>query len=136
MRFQMKLAVLVATIAGVLYLGSADAKDEEKIKDVKGCMAFQNKVRGDMGKQVKGKDVDWEVIQKQTKEWVGVAETLGKQTPPKGSKESWKTQTEKYMTNVKAVDAAAEKKDPAGVSKALGTIGASCGGCHGQHKPK
>jgi cytochrome c556 len=135
MRFQVKLLVLAALVAGVAYLGTATAQ-EEKIKDVKGCMAFQNKVRGDLGKQVKSKSPDWEAIQKETKEWVGVAETLGKQSPPKGTAESWKKQTETYMKNVKAVDEAAEKKDSAAATKALATVGASCGGCHAQHKPK
>ena len=134
MRFQFKLAVLAAVAVGVAYLGSAAARDD--IKDVKGCMAFQNKVRGPLGKQVKKDPVPWDEIQKETKEWVGVAETLGKQTPPKGTAESWKKQTDLYLANVKAVDAAAEKKDAAGVTKGLATIQASCGGCHGQHKPK
>lgn len=135
MRLQLKLAVVAALVGGVVYLGTAQAQ-EEKIKDVKGCMAFQNKVRGDLGKQVKSKTPDWEAIQTQTKEWVGVAETLGKQTPPKGTAESWKKQTETYLKNVKAVDEAAEKKDSDAATKSLATVGASCGGCHSQHKPK
>ena len=135
MRFQLKLAVIAALMGGVAYLGTATAQ-EEKIKDVKGCMAFQNAVRKDLGKQLKAKDVKWDVIQKETEEWVGVAESLGKQTPPKGSPESWKKQTAKYLQNVKAVDEAADKKDAAAATKAMATIGASCGGCHGQHKPK
>jgi len=135
MRFQLKLVVLAALVAGVAYLGTAAAQ-EEKIKDVKGCMAFQNKVRGDLGKQVKSKSPDWEAIQKQTKEWVGVAETLGKHSPPKGSAESWKKQTETYMKNVKAVDDAAGTKDSAAATKALATVGGWCGGWYAQRRPK
>jgi cytochrome c556 len=135
MRYQWKLAVLATVALGVAYFGTATAKDDE-IKDAKGCMAFQNKVRGDLPKQLKSKSPDWEEIQKETKEWVSVAETLGKQTPPKGSAESWKKQTELYTTNVKAVDTAAQKKDAEAATKSLATIGNSCGGCHSQHKPK
>ena len=134
MRYQLKLAVLAATIVGVAYLGTAVAKED--IKDTKGCMAFQNKLRGDLPKQLKAKEPAWDDIQKETKEWLSVAETLGKQTPPKGTAESWKKQTELYMTNVKAVDDAAQKKDAEAATKALATIGSSCGGCHGPHKPK
>ena len=132
MRFRLKLAVLAVVAAGLVYLGAASAADE--IKDVKGCMAFQNKVRGDIGKQAKaGK---WEEVQKQTDEWVKVAEKIGDLKPPKGDEKSWKAQTEKYLTNVKAVDAAADKKDADGVAKGLATIQASCNGCHSQHRPK
>lgn len=135
MRFRLKVAVLAALAVGIAYLGSAQAA-EDKLKDVKGCMAFQNKVRTDIGKQAKGKDVKWEDIQTQTAEWVKVAEDLGKNKPPKGDEKSWKEQTDKYLATVKAIHEAAEKKDSAGINKGLGTIGASCGGCHGKHKPK
>lgn len=136
MRFQWKLAMLVALVAGGMYVGSAMAKDDEKIKDIKGCMAFQKKVREDLPTLIKAKDPNWDEIQKETKEWVGVAEILTKQTPPKGTAESWKRQTEKYLENVKAADAAAQKKDAAAATKALATIGVSCMGCHSQHRPK
>jgi cytochrome c556 len=136
MRFSLKMGLLAVLAAGVAYLGSATAADEPKTKNVKGCMVFQNKVRGDLGKQVKAKDPKWEDIQKQTKDWVQVAEELSKFKPPKGDDASWKEQTEKYQTNVKAVDAAAEKKDPAGVTKGLATIQSSCGACHTKHRAK
>jgi cytochrome c556 len=134
MRFQLKLAVLAAMVLGVAYLGTAAAKDDE-IKDVKGCMAFQGKVRKDVPELLKAKDPNWEEVQKQTKDWVAMAETLGKQKPPKGSDESWKKQTDKYLGLVKDVDAAAHKKDLDGMKKGLGTVGMACGGCHSQHKP-
>jgi cytochrome c556 len=135
MRFQLKLALLVALVAGAAYLGTATAKEDE-IKDVKGCMAFQGKVRKDVPELLKAKDPNWEDVQKQTKDWVAMAETLGKQKPPRGTDASWKTQTTKYLGLVKDVDAAAQKKDADGMKKGLATIGNSCGGCHGQHKPK
>lgn len=135
MRFQLKLAVLAAVAIGIAYLSTAAAKDEEKIKDVKGCMAFQNKLRRDLPELLKSKDPQWEDIRKETKEWVTVAESLGKQTPPKGTAESWKTQSTKYLENVKAVDAAAEKKDVAAAKQAMATVENSCRGCHGPHRP-
>jgi cytochrome c556 len=136
MRFQLKLAVLAAVVVGVAYLGTAAAKDDD-IKDIKGCMAFtKTKVaRDDLPARLKAASPEWDDIQKETKQWVGVAETLGKQTPPRGSGESWKKQTDKYLENVKAVDAAAQKKDAAAATKAVARIGSSCGSCHSQHKP-
>jgi cytochrome c556 len=134
MRFQLKLAVLAAVVLGAAYLGTAAAKDDD-IKDIKGCMAFQGKVRKDVPDLLKAKDPNWEEVQKQTKDWVAMAETLGKQKPPRGSDESWKKQSEKYLTTVKDVDSAAQKKDLDGMKKGLGMVGGSCMGCHSQHRP-
>jgi cytochrome c556 len=134
MRFSVKMAVAAVLVGAVAYFGSASAADD--VKDVKGCMAFQNKVRGDLGKMVKSKDPKWDEVQKSTKDWVKVAESIGSFKPPKGTDDSWKEQTGKYLTNVKNVDAAAEKKDADGVSKGLATIMGSCAGCHSQHRPK
>jgi cytochrome c556 len=132
MRFRVKMVVTALLATAVAYLGSASAADDE-IKDVKGCMVFQNKIRGDI--KTLAKEGKWDEAQKETKSWVKVAESIGTFKPPKGTDESWKTQTTKYLANVKAVDSAAEKKDADGVSKALATIQNSCGACHGQHKP-
>lgn len=136
MRFSLKMALLVAVAAGLCYLGNATAADDVDPKDVKGCMAFQNKVRTNLGKQAKAKDPNWADIQKQTEDWVKVAAVLEKQSPPKGDAKSWKEQTDKYVLNVKAVDTAANKKDVEGLTKGLATVQGSCMGCHSKHKGK
>jgi cytochrome c556 len=133
MRFQSKLAVFAALAVGVAYLSTAAA---DEIKDIKGCMAFQGKVRKDVPDLLKAKDPNWDEVQKKTKDWVSMAETLGKQKPPKGSDESWKKQTDKYLGLVKDVDGAAEKKDLDGMKKGLGAVQNSCMGCHSQHRGK
>jgi cytochrome c556 len=132
MRFNLKLAMVAAAALGLAYFGAEAA---EEIKDIKGCMAFQGKVREDMPELLKAKNPDWPEVKKQTKDWVAMADTLGKQKPPRGSDESWKTQTTKYLGLVKDVDAAAEKKDLDGMKKGLGIINNSCRGCHTQHRP-
>jgi cytochrome c556 len=136
MRFSLKLALLAALAGGLAYLGSPAAAQEEKVKpeNIKGCMAFQNKVRKDIGAQAK--KGNWESIQKQTEEWMSVAKTLGSQKPPKGDERSWKELTDKYAATVKSIDDAADKKDAAAVTKGLAAIGAMCQGCHGKHRPK
>jgi cytochrome c556 len=136
MRFQLKLAVFAAAALGVVYLGSAAADDE--IKDIKGCMAFtKTKVARDhLPAELKSASPDWDQIQRDTKQWVAVAETLGKQSPPRGTAQSWKRQTDKYLEHVKDINVAAQKKDAAAATKAVATLGMSCGGCHSQHKPK
>jgi cytochrome c556 len=137
MRFSLKLTMLAIAALGVALLGTAQAMDDD-IKDIKGCMAFtKTKVaKDDLPAQLKAASPDWAAIQKDTKQWVGVAEVLGKQTPPRGSAESWKKQTEKYLENVKAVDDAAQKKDAPATTKAIAMIQMSCGSCHSQHRPQ
>jgi cytochrome c556 len=136
MRFGLKLFLLVGLAAGVCYLGSANAQDEKKVKpeNIKGCMAFQNKVRKDLAAQAK--KGNWDSIQMQTEEWKEVAKVLGSQKPPKGDEASWKELTGKYAATVESIDAAADKKDAAGLTKGLAGIGAMCQGCHGKHRPK
>jgi cytochrome c556 len=136
MRFGLKLVLLAGLAAGVGYLGSANAQEDKTVKpeNIKGCMAFQNKVRKDLAAQAK--KGNWESIQKQTEEWLEVAKTLSSQDPPKGDKESWKAMTDKYAATVKSIDEAADKMDAAGLNKGLAQIGAMCQGCHGKHKPK
>lgn len=136
MRSSLKPAVLAATIVGVCYLGAAAAEEEGKLKDIKGCMVFQGKVRKEIPDLLKLKNSDWNDVQKDTKDWVEMAKTLGQQKPPRGSEASWKTQTAKYLATVESIHAAAEKKNAAGVKKGMAAVGMSCSGCHAPHRPK
>ncbi len=133
MNLSRKLSILAALAAVVVYFGGANAADEKTL-DVKACMKCQNMVRG--GLIPKKGEPNWEEASKKSKAWLNAAESIGKNAPPIGEKDSWKEQTGKYLTNVKAVDEAVTKKDAAAVSKSLATFGASCGGCHSKHKPK
>lgn len=133
MRFRVKVFVATLMTAAAVYLGNAVAADKLEISD---CMKCQNKVRGELGKMAKAKDIDWAEASKKSKTWLEAAGDLGKNKPPLGDDKSWKEQTDKYLTNVKAVDDAVGKKDAAAMSKALQTFGTSCGGCHSKHKPK
>lgn len=132
MRFRAKLLALAAVVALAAYLGNAVAAEKEL--EIKDCMKCQNTARKTI--ETAGKAGKWEDAEKPTKAWLEAAEAIGKNKPPKGEEKSWKEQTDKYLTNVKAVDEAVGKKDATALGKALGTFGASCGGCHSKHKPK
>jgi cytochrome c556 len=135
MRFSLKIVLIAALAGGLAYLGSPASADEPvKPENIKGCMAFQNKVRKDIGAQVK--KGNWESVQKQTEDWLSVAKTLSAQKPPKGDEKSWKEITEKYSATVKSIDEAADKKDADGVTKGLATVGTMCQGCHSKHRAK
>jgi cytochrome c556 len=131
MRFRVKAVAIGVAVAMVAYLGNAIAAETLEIKD---CMKCQNKSRKEISDAAKGGK--WDDASTSSKAWLEAAEAMGKNDPPLGDKKSWKDQTDKYLTNVKAVDSAVGKKDPSALTKALGTFGASCGGCHSKHKPK
>jgi len=135
MRFSVKVVAIAALTAVVAWMGGANAEDKKAL-EISACMKCQNSVRGELGKLAKAKEVNWEEASKKSKTWLSAANDLGKNKPPLGDEKSWKEQTEKYVTNVKAVDDAVGKKDAAALTKSLGTFGASCGGCHSKHKPK
>jgi cytochrome c556 len=134
MRFCLMIGMVAVMAAGVSYFGTATAADDD-VKDVKGCMAFQNNALPDLKEMLKKKEPQWDEVQKQTKAWVKVSESIGGFKPPRGDDKSWKEQTAKYVTNVAAVDKAAGKKDTDETKKGMAAVQASCGGCHSKHKP-
>jgi cytochrome c556 len=78
---------------------------------------------------------DWTALQEQTKEFVKLADALGKNEPPKGSADSWKKQTEAYAKIVHSLEAGAKKKSKSECNSAMGKLNQSCAGCHRLHKP-
>jgi cytochrome c556 len=133
MRIRRKVAVAAAVAVALVYFAGANA-DEKAPQEIKVCMKCQNKARNAIG--AAAKKSEWDKASESSKTWLAAAGDMGKNKPPLGDEKSWKEQTEKYLTNVKAVDDAVGKKDADAVGKALGTFGASCGGCHSKHKPK
>jgi cytochrome c556 len=131
MRFSVKVLAVMAVAAAAVCLGDALAAETRAIKD---CMKCQNMSRKDLAAQAK--DGKWDDATKSSKTWLEAAGDLAKNKPPMGDEKSWKEQTDKYVTNVKAVDDAVGKKDSTAVGKALSTFGSSCGACHSKHKPK
>ena len=123
---------MVAVMTGYGVATSADDKtpdiSEIMIKGHKGTDAFLTKLKA----EVKGEK--WEDATTHAKALNVFGEALGKNKPPKGDEKSWKTLTEKYAANTKAVLAGVEKKDAKAATAALNAIGGSCGGCHKAHK--
>lgn len=135
MRFSRKLSVMAALAAVVVYFGGANAADDKPV-NIKGCMKTQNSVSNQLGKMAKAKKPNWEDASKKSKTWLAAAEDMGKNKPPLGGADSWKTQTTLYVTNVKEVDEAVSKKDAAALTKSLAIFKSTCTDCHKVHKPK
>jgi cytochrome c556 len=133
----MFLLTSVLALGVIVSSNVVKAEDDEK-PTIKGIMkathAGDKSLKAKATKAVKAKD--WEAAETAAKEWVKHAEALSKTTPSKGTAASWKKMTASYEKNVKALAAAADKKDTDGAKDALGKLGKSCGSCHGAHKPK
>ncbi|HKA06771.1 MAG TPA: hypothetical protein VKD71_05895 [Gemmataceae bacterium] len=133
MRISRKAAVAIAVTAALVYFAGANA-EEKKPQEIKACMKCQNGARNAIPKLAKSNE--WDSAAEKSKTWLAAANDLGKNKPPLGDEKSWKEQTEKYLSNVKAIDEAVGKKDVDGVTKTVGTFNNSCGACHSKHRPK
>jgi hypothetical protein len=134
------VALFVALLVGLtLALGPSGAR-EDKPPTIKQIMGKAHK--GDdsliekLGKELKDDKPEWEIIQKQSKELLELGTALGKNTPPKGDKESWEKLTKKYVEIATILEGAAEKKELKKAQSAQAGIKTMCAMCHPLHKPK
>jgi cytochrome c556 len=130
--------ILAALIPAIAATAGALAQDKEKprtIKDVMGKLHKGTKAQSAVLKeQLKADPIDWESIQKTTKDFVILGADLEKNDPPKGDKASWKMLAGKYFATAKELDDAATAKDKSKVEAAQKSMGASCKSCHDAHK--
>jgi cytochrome c556 len=87
-----------------------------------------------IGDALKAGTVNWEDVQKKTKEMAALADFLGKNDPPKGSKASWEKLTKTYADDAKALNTAAESKNQAAANAAIKKLSGECMGCHRVHR--
>jgi hypothetical protein len=128
--FLMTALILAAAAAG------GDAAKPPTVKEIMGKLhRGPNCLRANIARDLRADDPDWEEIEKETREFVRLAEDLPKDTPPRGGKESWDTQTKLFVSNARALHAAAEKHDRQAALKAHAKLG-NCKSCHDVHKPK
>jgi hypothetical protein len=140
------MASLARRLAATLLLGGfavvcsagGNAADDK----TPSCEDVMSKVNGKKGLVAKvgtaAKGDKWDDAQKLAKEIKDLGAALGKNDPPRGSKESWAKLTKKYEEQTAAIADAADKKDAAAVTKATDAFTAkeNCAACHGAHKPK
>ena len=132
-----KLAIGMAAVAsGITWLASqAGAQGTTTIKDIMGKLnKGPTSLCPTLGKQLKENAPSWDSIQKEAKEFVGLAEALGKADPPKGEKGSWAALTKEYVANARSLDAAAQKKDGPAAVAAHGKLAGACATCHKAHR--
>ncbi len=132
-------ALSTALGLGVLALAfsTASATDDAP-PSIKKVMQVLNKggnaASGKLKKALSSGSPDWTTIKDSSKQFAELGTTLGKNDPPKGGADSWKSLTESYATDCKALDVAAQKEDLAGTKAAFQKLSTSCMTCHKSHK--
>ena len=127
------LAVGVGLVDGL----AAENKNEPSIKVImKKANNGDKSLLGQVGKELMAGEPNWATIRTNTKELLGLADSLTKSTPTKGSKESWKKLTAEYVANLKALDDGAQKKSKEGADAAHQKLITSCSACHRVHRGK
>jgi hypothetical protein len=132
------VAAGLAVAAGVMVLGASGAR-EEKEPTIKEIMTKAHKggdsLLSTVGKDLKAAEPDWADVQTKSKELVKLGTSLGKNTPPKGEKESWEQLTKAYLDCAKTLEAAADKKDKETAAAAQKKLTTMCMNCHMVHRP-
>jgi cytochrome c556 len=123
---------------GMIALTQAPAGAEDSELSTKVIMQKLHKgpksSQGALKAALKASPTDWKTIQDKTKDYVILGAGLAKNDPAKGEKASWKTLSDSFFTNAKALDDSAKKKDLASTQAAFGKLNGSCMACHRAHK--
>jgi cytochrome c556 len=136
-----KTWMLASVAAGLLLAGLGVNRltaADDKVPTIEDIMQKVNKRKGglhsEVGDALKASPVDWAKVQTDTKQYSAMADFLGKNDPPKGSKQSWEKLTGTYAADAKALNAAAEKKDKAAAQTTWAKLSKECMGCHRAHR--
>jgi len=132
------LACGLALLAAGVVLPAVAADKVPEIKEIMGKLNKPNGLRPNLGQDLMQDELDWDEIQKETKQFVELTEALGKNKPPLGEKDSWEKLTKGYVEKAKAMDAAAQKKDKKGAAAAHQKLSIMefCNECHNVHRKK
>jgi cytochrome c556 len=126
-------------IASVALLGlfTLAAAAEPTIKEVmKRAHMGSTSLLPEIGRDLKANAPDWADVAKHVKELENLGNSLAKNTPPKGDRASWDRFTRAYLTDVKSLDDATQKKDRSAAQTALNKLNGSCKACHTEHQKK
>jgi cytochrome c556 len=87
-----------------------------------------------LGAAIKVDKPEWDKIQPQAKEFAQLAAELAKESPRRGSKESWESLTTSYLDDAKELEKAVEAKDKDAALAAHTALAGSCKACHDVHR--
>jgi hypothetical protein len=130
------LAGLTLMLAGTV---SAEAYFAETptIKEIMGKLCKGPKsLTPTIAKELTAATPNWTSLEKQAKEFAVLAADLLKNSPKKGSGDSWKKLAGAYSDQATSLEKAMVKKDKSAALEAHGKLAASCKACHTAHRGK
>lgn len=110
---------------------------DDKVPDIHDIMSKSNKRNGlkdQVVNEARKPNPNWATVQTKAKELAELSESLPKNSPPRGSEESWKKLAKEYVEAVKEMREAADKKDKAKVLAANTKLTQGCKTCHDLHQ--
>ena len=132
--FAAMLAVI--TFLGAVLPSLAEQDKDPTIKDVmKKANGGSKGLCAIVGADLKGKDIKWEQVQKESKELATCLAFLAKNKPPRGEQASWDKLTKEYIATAKELVEAADKKDAKEALALHKKLVGACMSCHEAHKP-
>ncbi|WZO99776.1 cytochrome C [Isosphaeraceae bacterium EP7] len=139
----LRISKVEATLAGLAMMlaGSFSAEayfaETPTIKEIMGKLCKGPKsLTPTIAKELKAENPDWTTLETQSKEFAVLAADLLKNTPAKGTDDSWKKLAGDYSTQATSLEKATAKKNKEAALEAHGKLAASCKACHSQHKGK
>jgi hypothetical protein len=131
---------LLALALGFGLVASIHAADEKKKEEAASVHDIMESVPGKKGLVAKlgeaAKNDKWDDAKKIGEQLKKFGGDLGKNTPEKGSKESWAKLSEKFNKQMTAMAKGAEDKDAKAVDAAATAFKGSCKACHDAHQKK
>lgn len=127
-------SVSVALSALTLVAASGAAAWNDTIENIMEKGFKKGGLRQQIGKEFDKDKPDWAALVTKTKDFKGLVEQLGKQQPPKGDAESWKTHTMLVLSEAQTLCECAEKKDQSKAKATVQKINDSCKACHDAHR--
>ena len=125
------IAIGLMLVSGVAFAAQMLTNEEIMEKAHKSKKGYRDKLKANLN----GAAPNWEEASTMAKDWVKIAEMLGKNDPSKGPKAGWKALCDDYLKDVKAIQAAVEKKDTTGFKAADTAMAKKCEDCHDKHRP-
>jgi cytochrome c556 len=134
-----KFGIVALCLTAAAFAGVAVADDKKKDEAIE-IHEIMEKVPGKKGlcnKCVEAvKAEKWDEAAKIGADLKKYGEALGKNPPPKGSKDSWAKLSKAFADQMGAIEAGAKAKDKEAVTKAAGEFQKSCKACHDAHQTK
>jgi len=85
-------------------------------------------------RELQKEDPDWYILANRGDDLVRLGKLLGKNTPPRGTRESWEHLTNVYVAHATLLADAAEREDKAAAVVHQKALSSMCATCHRAHR--